>query len=162
MGSEEVSVLVDFQIVEDLRPPEIVPRGTGNLLAGVEACLSLLDDRKRAYRTAGIDYYRPWLIATVTRDIEVGEVALLQNMVSSRPSIPRFLVVGVGNEEMPNLHAALPESLIALDNWRFKAMFKWLAPGVIGAAREHQQQVSLPAFDWDEARTEEPPEEAKK
>ena len=56
------TVLVPMQEARSLQPVGFSAAGTTNLAAGVHLALDILEDRKYAYKAAGLQYYRPWIL----------------------------------------------------------------------------------------------------
>lgn len=56
------TVLVPMQEARSVRPVSFPTGGTTNLAAGIHLALDIIEDRKRAYKTAGLQYYRPWIL----------------------------------------------------------------------------------------------------
>src|SRR5215831_11905425 len=51
----------DFVTVDEFVAPELTAYGQTHLATGIELALNLLDQRKAAYRSNGVAYYRPWV-----------------------------------------------------------------------------------------------------
>src|SRR5262245_41936413 len=59
---DQASKLLDFGGIERQEMPRLYASGLTPLGAGVSLALDLLESRKREYKSAGIDYYQPWLV----------------------------------------------------------------------------------------------------
>ena len=54
--------IADFDTADRLRPPVLEADGITDMGAGLALALDLLEQRKKAYQSAGVDYYQPILV----------------------------------------------------------------------------------------------------
>lgn len=156
------TVLVPMQEARSLQPARFTASGTTNLAAGIHLALDIIEDRKRAYKAAGLQYYRPWvLILTDGRpNIDGLDTAVERlNQVETARGVTVFSV-GVGPradyEEMSRL--SLQRSPAPLDGLRFEALFEWLSASLanVSNSAEHayddqglgaiSDRISLPSI----------------
>lgn len=125
------TVVVPMCEARSLKPVPFQARGTTNIAAGINLALDVIDDRKGAYKSAGIQYYRPWiLILTDGRpnlegfDAAVGRL----NGCEVARGVTVF-AVGVGArvdfEQLARL--SLQRDPAPLDGLKFTELFEWLS-----------------------------------
>ena len=56
------TVLVPMQEARMLQPARFAASGRTNMAAGIHLALDIIEDRKDAYKAAGLQYYRPWIL----------------------------------------------------------------------------------------------------
>ena len=56
------TVMVPMQEARALQPIGFTASGTTNMAAGIHLALDIIEDRKHAYKAAGLQYYRPWIL----------------------------------------------------------------------------------------------------
>lgn len=61
--ADHAQLLLDFQALDRVgTPPPLTADGNTDLGGGVELALRVLDARKAEYKSAGVDYFQPWLV----------------------------------------------------------------------------------------------------
>jgi len=128
VGFGPVQVLSDFQTADAFSPPTLAATGDTPMGAAVEEGLTLLDQRKQAYRTNGIAFYRPWIFlitdggptdtwADAAAKIKSGEAAKHFS----------FFAVGVEGARMDILRQFGAREPLMLKELRFRDLFVWLS-----------------------------------
>ena len=56
-----VTVSQDFITADSFQPSELHTQGDTPMGAAIERALSIVESRKQEYRSAGVQYYRPWI-----------------------------------------------------------------------------------------------------
>ena len=108
-GCDGVRRAVDFGPVEE--PPQLDLRAGGNtpMGRGVGAALDMLEERKQAYRSAGVDYFQPWMVLMTdgapTDSID-GAISRVVKLVESK----RLTVfpIGIGEDAEHGGSGAIP------------------------------------------------------
>lgn len=125
------TVLSPMQEARTLQPVSFTARGTTNMAAGIHLALDIVEDRKLAYKQAGLQYYRPWiLVLTDGRpNLEGFDAAVDRlNGVESARGVTVFSV-GVGSrvdfDQLGRL--SLQRSPAHLDGLKFSELFEWLS-----------------------------------
>ena len=133
--SDGAACAADFGSPDRLRPPALEAEGLTNMGAGLALSLDLLEDRKAAYKQAGVDYYQPILVVmsdgAPNGDPRVLEeaAARIRAQVDSR----RLTVVAVGlgpDADMEMLDRLSLRHAVHLNGLRFRAFFSWLSRSV--------------------------------
>lgn len=132
------TVLVPMQEAKTLRPVAFTATGTTNMAAGIHLALDILEDRKRAYKSAGLQYFRPWILALTDGRANLGgfdDAVARLNAAESARSVTVF-AVGAGArvdfEELGRL--STQRSPAALDGLKFAELFEWLSASLGGVS----------------------------
>lgn len=125
------TVLVPMQEARSLQPVGFSAAGTTNLAAGVHLALDILEDRKYAYKAAGLQYYRPWiLLLTDGRpNVEGLDEAIARLNAAEMARGVTIFAVGAGPyvdyQQLARLSAQ--RSPAPLDGLKYEALFEWLS-----------------------------------
>lgn len=155
----EVSVHHDFAPVTAYpADTALAARGETPMGQALERGMTLIEERKAAYRAQGTDYYRPWLMLITDgepTDIKPGDdrwqkvTAALQEGVAGRRFA--FFAIGVEGANMDRLRQLCPEGRppLALRGLAFRELFAWLSRSQrqVSASRTGDT-VQLPPVDW--------------
>ena len=57
-----VQLVQDFATVDALATPELDASGVTSTASAVNQAIDMVEERKKTYRDAGIQYYRPWIV----------------------------------------------------------------------------------------------------
>jgi uncharacterized protein YegL len=137
------TVLVPMQEARTLQPARFTAAGTTNLAAGIHLALDIIEDRKHAYKTAGLQYYRPWILVLTDgkANIDGFDAAVARlNQVEAARGVTVF-AVGVGPRvNYPQLsRLSTQRSPAPLDGLKFEALFEWLSASLtnVSNSAEH-------------------------
>lgn len=125
------TVQVPMQEARNLRPTRFTAAGTTNLGAGLQLALDIIEDRKQAYKNAGLQYYRPWILVLTDGKANIdgfdAAVARLNQIETARGVTVFSVGVGpqVNYEQLGRL--SLQRSPAPLDGLKFEALFEWLS-----------------------------------
>ncbi|CAM3656028.1 VWA domain-containing protein [Mycobacterium frederiksbergense] len=137
------TVLVPMQEARNLQPAQFSAAGTTNLAAGIHLALDIIEDRKGAYKTAGLQYYRPWILVLTDGKANIDgfdDAVARLNQVETARGVTVFSV-GVGPrvnyEQLSRL--SLQRSPAPLDGLKFEALFEWLSASLtnVSNSAEH-------------------------
>ncbi|MCT7363614.1 VWA domain-containing protein [Mycolicibacterium llatzerense] len=125
------TVLVPMQEARSLQPVGFNAAGTTNLAAGVHLALDILEDRKYAYKAAGLQYYRPWiLLLTDGRpNIEGLDESIARLNAAETARGVTIFAVGAGPyvDYQQLTRMSLQRSPAPLDGLKYEALFEWLS-----------------------------------
>lgn len=140
------SVLVPMQEARSLRPIRFPTGGTTNLAAGIHLALDIIEDRKHAYKAAGLQYYRPWILVLTDGKANIdgfdAAVARLTRAETERGVTVFSVGVGprVNYEQLGRL--SLQRSPAPLDGLKFEALFEWLSASLTNVSNSSEHALS--------------------
>lgn len=128
-----VNKVLDFGNLEDQKIPIFSANGGTPMGEGVETTLDLLDERKKEYQKAGVDYFQPWMILmTDGQPTDSIETAVTQtcDLIENRKLT--IFPIGIGDSvDMSVLARFSPKrSPMKLQGLKFKEFFEWLSQSV--------------------------------
>jgi uncharacterized protein YegL len=140
-----------FQTADVFTPPVLQANGDTPLGAAIDQGLDLLEARKRAYKEAGVAYYRPWVFLITdgapTDSWRTAAARVREGDSSARKSFS-FFAVGVEGADFETLAKICSPDRppLKLAGLNFRELFKWLSASLGGVAKSQPgQQVALPA-----------------
>jgi uncharacterized protein YegL len=154
------TVLVPMQEARELQPTRLTASGRTNMAAGIHLALDIIEDRKAAYKAAGLQYYRPWIL--VLTDGEPNSEGFDQAVarLNAAEMARGVTVFAVGAGPQVNYHKlarlSVQRSPAPLDGLKYEELFEWLSASLSNVsnstdfARNDEalgamgQQVSLP------------------
>ena len=145
-----VRVHTPFQTADAFEAPTLQANGDTPLGAAIDQGLDLLDARKRAYKEAGIAYYRPWVFLITdgapTDAWRQAATRVREGDNAARKSFS-FFAVGVEGADMATLTqlCAVERPPLKLQGLNFRELFTWLSSSLGGVAKSQPGQlVALP------------------
>ena len=141
-----VRVQAEFQSAEMFSPPVLEANGDTPLGAAITRALDMLDARKRAYRDAGVGYYRPWVFL-ITDGAPTDEWRAAAERVrqgdSDKAKAFSFFAVGVQGADMSTLARICSDARppLPLRGLHFRELFSWLSSSLAGVARSQPGQL---------------------
>lgn len=135
--NNEVKTVSDYATI-DIVPeaPKLSATGETKMGEGVNVALDLLEERKSAYREAGVDYYQPWLILMTDGAPNGSETELARAIQRTRELVGdrrlTIFPIGVGKAaDLDMLTRFSPKRpALRLDGMKFKEFFEWLSQSV--------------------------------
>ena len=132
-GCDGVRRAVDFGPVDEWPQLDFQAGGNTPMGRGVGEALDMLEERKQAYRSAGVDYFQPWMVLmtdgapTDSIDRAIGRVVKL--VESKRLTV---FPIGIGEDaDMEILAQFHPgRTPLRLRGLEFKRFFEWLSASV--------------------------------
>jgi uncharacterized protein YegL len=125
------TVLVPMQEARSLQPAQFTASGTTNMAAGIHLALDIIEDRKHAYKAAGLQYYRPWILLLTDGKPNVDgfeEAVARLNQAETARGVTVF-AVGAGPrvdyQQLNRLSAQ--RSPAPLEGLKYEALFEWLS-----------------------------------
>ncbi len=140
-----VRVHTQFQTADVFSAPTLEANGDTPLGAAIDQGLDLLEARKRAYKEAGIAYYRPWVFLITDgapTDAWRSAAARVREGDSARKSFS-FFAVGVEGADMQTLmQICSPDRPpLKLRGLSFRELFTWLSSSLGGVAKSQPGQL---------------------
>jgi uncharacterized protein YegL len=123
-----VNVATDFESAGAFQPPWLAAQGETPMGAAIERAIQLVRQRKDAYRTNGIAFYRPWIFM-LTDGAPTDEWANAASMVTEGESSQAFafFAVGVERANMQILRQIAVREPLKLKGLSFGSLFQWLS-----------------------------------
>ncbi len=123
---------LDFFSIERQEVPSFYANGGTPMGEAVNLALDMLEHRKSEYKTAGVDYYQPWLVLMTdgepTDDISRAASRVMDMVESKRLSI---FPIAIGSANLDNLAMLSPgRPPLKLSGLNFKEFFLWLSRSV--------------------------------
>ncbi|VTY38366.1 von Willebrand factor type A domain protein [Xylophilus ampelinus] len=123
-----VKVEMPFTGAGSFYPPTLVAQGDTPMGAAINQALTMLEDRKRDYRSNGISYYRPWVFlitdGSPTDEWRSAAAAVKEGEASKKFA---FFAVGVEGANMETLAQISARSPLPLKGLHFRELFSWLS-----------------------------------
>ncbi|MEA2501616.1 MAG: hypothetical protein QOD01_1727, partial [Actinomycetota bacterium] len=139
-----VQTMQDFVTADGFRSPRLVAIGDTPMGAAISRALSLVAERKEAYRTNGIGYYRPWVFLITdgapTDDVTAAAAAIREGETSTAFM---FSAVGVDGADMERLRQVSVRQPLALRGLSFRELFVWLSNS-LGSVSRSQPGDAVP------------------
>lgn len=154
------TVLVPMQEARGLQPTRFTASGRTNMAAGVHLALDIIEDRKAAYKAAGLQYYRPWiLLLTDGQANQEGfdEAVARLNATESARGVTIFAVGAGPHVDWQQLsRLSIQRGPAPLDGLKYEELFEWLSASLSNVSNSTEfartdealagmgQQISLP------------------
>jgi uncharacterized protein YegL len=139
-----VQTMQDFVTADAFRSPRLVAMGDTPMGAAVGRALAMVGERKEAYRTHGIGYYRPWVFlitdGTPTDDVTEAAVAIKEGEAAKAFM---FYAVGVDGADLKALGQMAVRQPLALRGLSFRELFVWLSNS-LGSVSRSQPGDAVP------------------
>lgn len=144
----DVTPATPFATVDKIVLPTLVASGATSTGKAVETALDALDARKKEYKAAGIEYYRPFVILIsdgLPTDDMTTAVKRVQEYEEAKKLV--FFAVGVEGADIDRLSQFSPaRGAMKLKGVKFVEFFTWLSASQSAvSASTPGDKVSLPA-----------------
>lgn len=148
----------EFVTADNFQLPALSASGDTPLGAAVKRGLSMLHDRKAAYKQGGVDYFRPWmLILTDGEPTDHGEWEAAAEQLRQEEAHKGVLVypIGVEKADLTKLaHFSDQRKPLRLKGLAFRELFQWLSKSLsIVSQSRPGEKVPLPPVGWSEVDT---------
>lgn len=140
------TLTVDFQTADHFYPPKLEADGVTPMGAAIEMGLDLVAQRKEAYRSGGVTYYRPWVFL-ITDGAPTDEWAQAAARVrqGEESGTFSFFAVGVEGANLDVLAQIATREPLKLKGLRFRDLFVWLSKSMRSVS--HSQPGDAVALD---------------
>jgi uncharacterized protein YegL len=149
-----VRLVQDFVTADLWAPPRLYASGNTPLGEALKFALIELRSRKRAYREAGIPYYRPWIwVVTDGAPTDDYRNGVHDAQEEVRRGGLELFAIGTDNADFGVLsEISTPRSPIRLREAKYREMFLWLSQSLRPASRAIPgAPVNLPEMnEWGE------------
>lgn len=131
-----VRVETPFSSAASFYPPSLQSQGDTPMGAAITQALSMVEDRKRDYRSNGISYYRPWVFLITdgapTDAWHAAAAAVREGEASKKFA---FFAIGVKGADMNTLRQISVREPLSLDGLKFRELFSWLSSSLRSVSR---------------------------
>lgn len=149
---EGVDVRHEFCGIQEFFPATLHASGMTPMGEAVVKGHELLEERKRAYKNSGVEYFQPWMFLIsdgepTDYDRNVWQQACRAVRGSHSTGKLNFFAVGVEGANLSKLSELSPPErpAIKLQGLRFRELFKWLSASLKSVSSSSPgQRVSLP------------------
>ncbi len=148
---EVATVLVPMQEARGLEPARFTPDGRTNMTAGIHLALDIIEDRKAAYKAAGLQYYRPWILILTDGEPNptngFDEAVARLNAVESARGVTVFAVGAGPHVNWSKLgKLSVQRSPAPLDGLKYEELFEWLSASLSNVSNSTDYARSDEAF----------------
>jgi uncharacterized protein YegL len=152
-----VRMVQDFVTVDQWLPPRLHASGGTPLGEAMRFAIQQLRMRKRAYREAGIAYYRPWIwLVTDGAPTDKWQDALDYVQAEVKSGGIELFTIGTDNADLEVLRRiSHPRPPVFLRQAKYREMFVWLSQSLKPVSRANPNAILdlPPPTTWGEIRT---------
>ncbi|RDH76829.1 VWA domain-containing protein [Mycolicibacterium moriokaense] len=136
------TVLVPMQEARSLQPARFTASGTTNMSAGIHLTLDIIEDRKYAYKAAGLQYYRPWILVLTDGKPNIDgfdEAVARLNAAESARGVTVFPVGAGPKVDYQKLaRLSLQRTPAPLDGLKYEELFEWLSASLSNVSNSQE------------------------
>lgn len=151
-----VQLIQDFVTVDRWLPPRLHAEGNTPLGSALRYAVKQVRARKRAYREAGIPYYRPWIwLVTDGEPTDSWQDAVDEVQAEVRGGGLEMFTIGTDNADLNVLRKiGAPRSPVWLREAKYREMFVWLSQSLKPVSRGRPgEAIDLPSpTSWGEIK----------
>jgi len=149
-----VRLIQDFVTVDRWLPPKLFASGGTPMGAAMELAVKQLRIRKRAYREAGISYYRPWIwLVTDGAPTDAWNRGMDEIQTEVRQGGLEMFTIGTDNADLQVLATiSNPRKPVMLREAKYREMFVWLSQSLkpVSRANPNSDLDLPPPTSWGE------------
>ena len=146
----------DFVTAVNFNPPEIGTGGSTNISGAIHHAIQVLEDRKRTYRTNGVEHYRPIIILITDGEPTTDDPKLLAGVSKHIATQEEdrhliFFTFAVEGADLKSLARIAPPNRppMQLKEARIEDIFRWLSNSLsVISQSQPGDRVRLPAPDF--------------
>jgi uncharacterized protein YegL len=144
-----VAIQQEFVSASNWVPPHLTAQADTPMGAAIEQAISLLESRKSDYRSAGLKYFRPWIILiTDGAPTDSWQMAAQRVRQGEEAKNFAFFALGVQNADMHTLRQISSREPMKLQGLKFAEFFTWLSSSLQSVSQSVPgTQVALPPPD---------------
>jgi uncharacterized protein YegL len=136
VGFGPVQIVTDFQTADVFQRPTLETTGDTPMGAAIQTGLTMLEQRKQAYRSNGVSFYRPWVfLITNGAPTDPWQEAAANVKAGEAASHFSFFAVGVEGARLGILREITAREPLKLKELRFRDLFVWLSNSLGSVSR---------------------------
>jgi len=149
----EVSEPTEFKTVDEMVLPALEPMGVTSLGKALEVALDAIEARKQTYKSNGIQYYRPILMAISdglpTDSVDEASTRLKAAVEGKKLT---FMPIAVEGADIDVMTALSGKQALKLQGMKFEELFQWLSASAaaVSASQPGDAVKAPPVSDWAE------------
>lgn len=144
-----VQLVQDFATVDALATPELDASGATSTASAVNRAIDMVEERKKTYRDAGIQYYRPWIVLITDGASTDGssEMRAASDRIRQAEDAKQLAFFGIGVEgaNMSELNQLGTRGAMSLNGLAFREFFVWLSSSMTRVSSSRvDDEINLP------------------
>lgn len=144
--------MMDWTDAIDFEAFDLNSGGNTPLARGLELALEMIEGQKQIYKSAGVQYTRPWLMVLTDGEptddpaVWTRAAAACRQAESARKCV--IFPIGIGDANVAMLQQISTTPVKALDQTKFSELFQWLSASLSSQSQSAQgQTVALGSTD---------------
>lgn len=125
----EVTPATPFATIENATLPTLVPSGITSMGKALETALDALEARKKEYKAAGVEYYRP-MVFLITDGLPTDDISVAAKRIHEAEAAKKLTLFSVGVEGYDHESLSQLSELrqpLKLKGVNFGELFVWLS-----------------------------------
>lgn len=145
----DVKLVQDFTTVDRVSPKPFLSDGSTPLGEAITTAVTKVTERKKVYRSKGIQYYRPWVfMITDGEPTDEWKAAATSIHEQEKGKHLSFFAVGVEDANMHILNQISVRKAVQLRGLNFAEMFEWLSASLSAVSESKpDEDVRTPSID---------------
>jgi uncharacterized protein YegL len=131
-----VHVECDFTSIHNFSAPHLTTTGDTPMGGALERSMEMLRERKDAYKSNGIAYYRPWIFL-ITDGSPTDSVTRATQLIREGEASKSFMMyaVGVQGADFGTLKLLSVREPLKLKGLQFRELFRWLSASLSSVSK---------------------------
>lgn len=154
--NDNAKTVQDFATPRDMNPATIQAGGSTNISGAIHSAITMLEERKRTYRTNGIECYRPIVILITDGEPTSDNPQLLQDISTHIAAQEEgrhltFFTFAVEGADLKKLSTIAPPNRppLPLSEAKIEDIFQWLSNSLSAVSHSQPgQRFNLPSMDF--------------
>lgn len=145
----DVQPATDFKTAENLVLPELTQLGITSTGAALVEALDTIEERKKEYKSNGVQYYRPilMLISDGLATDDTSEATRRLQEAHEQKKV-NFMPIAVEGADVDKLTALSGKTALRLSGLKFEELFEWLSASAASVSSSQPgDKVTAPAPD---------------